>query len=59
MPSRRAQSFAATLVVNPIAHANPLTHSPLSFGIKPPPPARPGFPSEDPFVFNLNQLKGG
>ena len=59
MPSRRTQSSTATLVVDPIARANPLTHSPLSFRIKPPPLARPGFPNEDPSVFNLNQLRGG
>ena len=59
MPSWRAQSFTATLVVDPITHANPLTHSPLSFWIKPHPLARSGFPNKDPFVFNLNQLRRG
>ena len=58
-PSRSAQSPATTLVVVPIARAKPPTHSPLAFRIMPPPPTRPRFPKEDPFVFSLCQFCGG
>ena len=59
MPSRKAHSSAATLVVMPMARAYPFTHSPFSFRISPPLPAKPGLPFDEPFEFNLNQLLGG
>ena len=59
MPSRRAQSSVVALVVTPMALAKPFIHSPLVLCSSPPPPTRPGFPSDDPSVFSLTQFFGG
>ena len=59
MPSLNAHSSTATLMVDLMALTYPLIHSPLSFLISPPSPARPGLPKEDPLEFTLYQFIKG
>ena len=59
IPSRSAHNSATMLVVYPTDLAYPQTESPWKFLMIPPQLARPGFPREDPSVFNLNQFSGG
>lgn len=58
-PFLSAQSSTRKLVVIPILRANLTTYPPSSLRIKPPPLAKPGFPREEPSVFNFNQPATG
>ena len=57
--SRSSHNFAATLVVCPIALAQPFAQSPLEFQIIPPQPTVPRLPKEKSLEFNLYQFSKG
>ena len=52
-PSLKAHSSAIKLEVIPICLENPKTQFPYSSRIIPPPPALPGFPSDDPSILSF------
>ena len=55
-PSLRPHSSAAKLIVIPIFLSYPQIHSPSSFLMSPPLPAKPGLPVEEPSKLSLNHL---
>ena len=54
-PSLKAHSSASKLDVTPMFLEKPNTQLPISSLRIPPPPANPGFPKEEPSVFNFHQ----
>ena len=58
-PSLRPQSSAMKLFAHPILLEKPPSHSPHSFLMRPPHPARPGFPIAAPSVFRHAHLTWG
>ena len=54
-PSLKAHSSASKLEVTSMFLEKPTTQLPISSLIIPPPPAKPGLPKEDSFVFSVHQ----